>query len=45
MLRMGEVEQRLEVVRTETVLGMEARLDLAHQRAVGVQEPGKNGLG
>ena len=45
MLRAGKVEQRLEVVCTEAVLGEEARLDLPHQRAVGVQEPGKNGLG
>ena len=44
MLGAGEVEQRLEVIRTEAILGEEARLDLAHQRAVSMQKPSEHGL-
>ena len=43
-LGVREVEQRLEVVRAEAVLGEQPRLDLAHERAVSVQEPDEHGL-
>ena len=44
MLGTGEVEQRLEVVRAETVLGVQPCLNSSHQRAVRVQKPPEDGL-
>ena len=43
-LGMGEVEQCLEVVGAEPVIGEQARLDRSHQRAVCMQQPDEDRL-